>query len=188
MKRIILACLFAIAPAVASAIPVDYDVAYTATAGPSGVGSLTWDASAKSMTGLAWDFGSGRVGGVVDSSLAQTLGGGTFGAMAWEMITGEDVYPSLLISVQFNGFPPLTAGTTFPSGAIPGIQFLAGGNYLFRDISNNQTQSQGTVSVRARADTPTPVPEPTSLALLALGLAVALVSCTTRRAAAPVRA
>jgi hypothetical protein len=150
MKRILLACLLAAAPMAAVAIPVLYEVTFTATSGPNGFGQFTWDADTLEMTGFTWDFGGGQTGGITDFALlldiADTIGDppgslGTPGALIWENITGEDTSP-LSSAISLFG-PALLPGTTFTGHPNPAIGFLIGGRMRSR------TRTRSRLSARA---------------------------------------
>ena len=79
-KRVLgwIAASLVAAPMVASALPIQYDVTYGATTGPSGVGSFVFDQDNGAMSDFRWDFG-GTIGGISDvhfdwNPLGDTLG------------------------------------------------------------------------------------------------------------------
>jgi hypothetical protein len=169
VKHFFIAWVLAATPVVTLASPVSYDVTFTATTGPSGIGQLTWDSSTLLMSGFSWDFGAGRIGSFTDAALATVIPTdlGTIGALVWENITGEDVSQVDSFLTLFGAaFSP---GTTFPSGDSPGL-FFNTGTYVAGDLTTDERFSAGAISVHAS----TAIPEPGSLALLAMGLAVVL--------------
>lgn len=165
MRRWILLCLLACAPASSFAVPVSYDLTFTATEGPSGTGGFDWDAATLTMTALSWDFGGGRTGGMLDVSLANALSSGaTLGQLLFELITGNDLS---IVSNNIGNVSITQPLTSFPRFTT----FIRGGEYSFRTDAN-LTASAGGIAALASTPPPTNVPEPATLALLLTGLAV----------------
>ena len=163
MKKQVLALIAASllsAPMLAGAVPIQYDVTYTATTGPSGAGSFMFDIDDNKMSGFQWDFG-GVVGSFPDFGLNNPLppNGATFGQFIFEMITHIDVQPA------FN----CTFSCSFSSTA-PARTFIlrAGSSPTTYELQQGALFSTGFVTFTTAS-----VPEPATLGLLVLGLLAA---------------
>jgi hypothetical protein len=158
MRRIILTCLLAMAPAASFAVPVTYDLSYASEIGPSGVGSAIWDADSRLLSEFTWDLGVGIVGGILSSNLSSNApGGGTVGSFVWELVSGDTTAdPSDVVAIGFN-----------PQGLFGFngfVSFRQTGIYTFSNDMGPTTT--GRVSIAPRVS----VAEPASLAMFALSL------------------
>jgi hypothetical protein len=166
MKKKILALIAAglfATPMLASAIPIQYDVTYSATAGANGIGSFVFDHDDGLMSGFNWNFG-GIFGGLSDIAftLPRPSGLDTRGRFIFEILSHTDV---------FSTSDCTRGGCTFSStfGAVPNLQ-----KYTLRNTAleafyeyerHGALVSAGLVSIAPRS-----VPEPSVLTLLALAL------------------
>lgn len=169
----------------AQAAPVTYKLNFDGSgSGLAGTGSFTYDAATTLGSGLAWDFGSGRTGGVSDSLFS------TF------PFIGDLFFNSILFhpnSLDFGAaFTPSDAGFTFgPFGedtsyfcwgtlsSFCGMPDSVQVSYLFVDIgaTGGRTVYTGYITTNV-----TTVPEPASLFLLLSALAIgSLVQIQKRR-------
>ena len=168
MKRKLLAILAAGlmgSSMAAHAVPVDYNVAFDATTGPSGVGSLSWDADLGVLSHFTWNFGGTYFGGLATFG-ADPLYGGTTGQFVFEILSQTDVHPGAdCIAGGGCSVAKLIDYGTGPLGAL-GIS-LSGGNGFGASYIFNSEQFLGTGKISLTAA----VPEPGTLALLVAGLA-----------------
>jgi hypothetical protein len=166
---LIAAGLFA-TPMLASAIPIQYDVTYSATAGSNGIGSFIFDQDDGLMSGFNWNFG-GILGGLSDFSFTSPRPAGldTRGRLIFEILSHTDVYSS---SDCTRG--GCTSSSTI--GAVPNLQKLTLRNTAF-DASYEFERQGALVSAGLVSIAPRSVPEPSVLMLLVLAL---LASFTIR--------
>jgi len=163
MKKKVLALIAAglfSAPMLASAVPVQYDLTYTATTGPNGVGSFTFDQDDNTMSAFQWDFG-GVLGNLADVGLNNPFPptGVTFGQFIFEMITEIDVHPAA----------NCTFSCSFSSSSLARTFILrAGSSPTTYELRQGALFSTGFVTFTTAS-----VPEPATLGLLVLGLLAA---------------
>src|SRR5262245_34058808 len=95
------AVLAALLPLGANAVPIQYDVTYTATTGQTGTGSFFYDSYIKRMTNFTWDFG-GVTGGLDDWHFAfDDVFGDTRSSFLFEVLTGTDAHSG--VDCSFGG-------------------------------------------------------------------------------------
>lgn len=174
MKKRLALVLIALAPGSVFAVPVNYTFEFSPfdTDPDGGIGSLYWDADTHSLSNLTWDFGEGRVGGIIDSSAtwSRSAHGGTVAEFTFAVLSGEDVHPShcgILVGCIVNF--PLASGLGSMDGYPYGMQFtlFAGGSRTF-SIYDGDSSHGGTIP---RAASAVAVAEPGTWALLMSGLA-----------------
>lgn len=78
-----------VGPFTANAIPIKYDVTFSGSVGPNGVGSFFYDDSTQLMTNFNWAFAN-ETGGLSDNLLSADPFGYTFGSFVFEMLSQTD--------------------------------------------------------------------------------------------------
>lgn len=153
-------------PTVAIAVPVGYDVTYSAAQGPSGVGSFSFDNATGLITNYSWNFG-GVTGGLSDSTFSEIVFGDTLGRFVFEMLSQTDVHSGANCIAP--GSCGLGATIGVGSGPLDSTEFHLNVPaalpvmYDFTDTTGNIILDAGSVSIAA-------VPEPSTYAMLLAGL------------------
>jgi hypothetical protein len=171
---------------IANASPIQYQFGLGATSltPDGGVGSFYWDDATHLISNITWDFGGGLTGGSNDANLdwsADIGSGGTFSELAFEVLTGQDVFAGAVCGCAFGLAGTDILGSAARSYGFPGT-FIAFGRIagvLTYQVQTNSDSSVGTFQGAVIA--PTAVPEPGILGLMGLGLLGILISRTRRR-------
>jgi len=168
MRKLFAAVVLAAFSVSANAAIVQYDMTFADSgggdgysAGTNGTGVFFWDTVAEEMTSFTWDFGSGKTGGVIDTS-------GLTGQILFEAFTGNNVVAGQDWSVDSDGLG-LSGGyliNPFPIGSIgfEGIYADSASEYRVNDGAG--VYYRGTYSVSASA-----VPVPAAVWLFGSALA-----------------
>lgn len=79
-----------------SGSPALYTATYTASLGPSGVGSFYFDSETGAITSFLWNFADGAfVGGIADGQYGTQMAiGDTRGRFVFEILSGTDTHPA----------------------------------------------------------------------------------------------
>jgi hypothetical protein len=164
MKKTFFGMVVAVALAgsmAANAVPVSYDLTYTATLGPNGTGSFLFDNDVGTVTNFVWDFG-GITGGISNSVWNFPVFGDTNGRFLFEILSLTDVHPEDCVNNA------CSAGASINIGAGPG-----GGTWFNVGSFLNQyyfSDPLGTIVAQGNVGLVRSVPEPRTLWLLAVGL------------------
>jgi hypothetical protein len=159
---------------VGNTAPVQYDVTYDATVGPSGVGSFSFDDATGLITDFSWDFGGGVTGGLFDSDFTSIVSGDTLGRFIFEILSQTDVHPAVCDEagvcsssgpIDFGSGPLASAGVNFASnlGDVT-YEFYTGCCYIGTNVV-----AEGNIEIAESSESS--VPEPGTLALIALAMA-----------------
>lgn len=169
---------------VGNAVPVEYDVSYNATLGPSGVGSFFFDDATGLITDFSWDFG-GVTGGLSDSTFTGIIFGDTLGRFIFEILSQTDVHPAVCDEAgSCSDSRPIDFGSG-PFGS-PGVRFASN----FGDVTyefytgccyfGTNVVAEGNIEIAESSESS--VPEPGTLALIALAMAGLAFGCRKRAA------
>ena len=181
---LVLLCL----PLQAHALPIVYDIAFDATPTDysDGIGSFIWHDDTQTISSFNWDFGDGRVGGMLDTRWT-----GDLSVAFYEVMTEQDVDPSFDCRVDWS--IPCRLGLSFfgpdylsgwPTDAGGYFAEIYGGDIdafnFFDGMSGRDVFGHFTVTLVES------VPEPATLLLLSSALAG--LELTRRKRAAAHRA
>jgi hypothetical protein len=165
MRKYVLALIAGglLAPMMAGATPVQYDLTYDAVSGPSGVGSFVFDVDNGAMSNFNWNF-DGAVGGLADSIFTFNPFHDTLGRFIFEMLSHVDVH---------SGADCTQGGCGFSTAVVGEAPFGASGFELSNSASGATYEFQQDTPILASGSVtlaPTSIPEPATLGLFGLGM------------------
>ncbi|MAT65643.1 MAG: hypothetical protein CMN57_08360 [Gammaproteobacteria bacterium] len=150
---------------------IEYEIDFSPNAldPDGGNGSFYWNDATHLISGLRWDFGAGRMGGVDDSlaNWTSVVSGGTFAELIFEMLALEDVHPAdcTVAGICATGFADVNGLFGWPGETMIFRTEEPGPRQIYR-LEHGDTETTGTFSTRRVS-----VPEPRITALTGIGLA-----------------